>query len=690
MAKTKTIQNSMVSGIMSEQAWGRTDVAKFYSSVAQADNVIVQTTGGAFKRAGFEYVDTTNITKNMIDTNKKGVRLIDFVFNTEQKYIFVLYDGNIDIYYVPTRDEMDDGLGGPLLTLSAPELTPTIIEELSVTQKGDTTIIFHTSFQPRKIVRTGFDTFTYGVQDIITPRYDTGELYYDHIVEGTSNTVTIDTNDIVYYADDGGSGNGIVGYFYRARFDIGSIDINTEDYTNEARWEALTESPEMAPYWNDENGWPKYGCFFQGRLWCAGSDAYPLTVWGSKAQDYFDFYIDTWQSSEDGSPISDTIDSQNINQITGIFPGRNLQVFTTGTEFVNLSSYITPTNSSWQVQTKYGSPANVPLDSLDGSTFFVDRTGAIREFIYNYDQNANISLDLTTLAPTLFQDPFRVEIIRSAYSNLSRFTYILNTDGTLSVLNFDRNEGVTAWVKFTTDGFILDVKTVDNELYLLVSRDDFVTLERLDISQDTTYLDSFVVEQGPKPEIECTDGTSCTDTVGGEYGNDYFVDNVWCDTCIMFADPNTPRDYSITGLDRFEGKNVSVMLDGIYNGERTVENGEINIERFYNQIKIGRKISSKIKTLPVASPEFAMELNHKRIIKVKLYLYQSSGFYLDDQYIPSSYFDVNNFDVSAPVRSGVYEYWTLGWDILKQFEISNNDPLGFNILKFETHLDVSK
>ena len=126
----------------------------------------------------------------------------------------------------------------------------------------------------------------------------------------------------------------------------------------------------------------------------------------------------------------------------------------------------------------------------------------------------------------------------------------------------------------------------------------------------------------------------------------------------------TPINKEIDGLKRFEGKEVSIILDGIYQGEQLVTGGKILITRFYKLIEIGLKFNSHIKTLPPTSPKFDMELNKKRIIKIKLYLYKSTGFYLNNDFIASSYFDIDNYDTSAVVRTGVFEYWTLGWSVL--------------------------
>jgi hypothetical protein len=623
MATTKVVQNSLVSGVFNETAFGRTDIAKFYSSVAEADNMIVKTTGGMFKRPGFEFIHKTNATKTEYDTKNKSIRLIDFVFNTDQKYLFLFRPGKVDVYYIPLREDSTDPTGGPIATINTPELTATIITEMSVIQRGDVTILLHGDLQPKEIARTGFDTFTYSNLALTSPRES----------DGTTNV------------------------------------------------------------WSAAKGWPKYGTFYQGRLFIAGSKSYPLTIWGSKSQSYFDFYIDVAQADADGSPIADTIDSDKINVITGIFAGRNLQVFTTGAEFVNSTALITPINSSWQIQTRYGSSPNVPLDSLDGSTFYIDRTGAVREFIYDYNQDSHISNDLTTLASQLFNNPFRINIIKSSENNLGRFTYTLNSDGSLAVLNFNRTEGIVAWVKFTTPtGKIIDISAVDNELYILIlSTKGEINLERLDLSDKTTFLDSHVYSYAPYPVETYSNGTTlCSNTVGGEYGDEYLLNGIWCDNCIMFYDTNTPFPQTITGLDRFEGQEVSVLMDGIYQGEFTVNGGQISTTRFYRLIEIGAKYKSHIKTLPIASADAPIDLNNKRIIKVKLYLFNSTGFYLDGAFIASNYFDIDNFDKAATARTGVYEYWTLGWNTLSSFKLSNDDPYGFNLLKFETYIDVSK
>jgi len=626
--KTKVVQNSYISGIMNDKAWGRTDIQKFYNSVAEADNMLIAITGGAFKRPGFEYLDITDTPNG----SKQGeVRLIDFVYNTEQKYLFLIHNETIDLYHVPERDSGFSAVGAPFGSLTGlVELTPKIIKEMSVVQRGDVTLLFHSDIQTRIITRTDYETFTFGTLEMVPPLED-----------------------------------------------------------------PLDPESEM---WSEELGWPSYGCFYQGRLFCAGSENYPLTVWASKSQDYFDFQIAAENYDTPGAPITDTIDSDKINVITGIYAGRNVQVFTSGSEFINGANLITPLDSSWKIQTRFGTQDGTPVTAMDGSTLFIDRHDAIREFVFDYEQDAYTSKDLTTLAGQLFNKPFRMEHVKSARSNLGRYMYVLNEDGAVVALNFDRTESVVAWTTITSvkDRKIIDISTVDNELYMLVLDNNNYYLERLDIDDEPCFLDNYTYFRGSIPVKYCDNPQipenpliSCSDTVGGILGRDFLLDNIWCEGCLMFVDSSTPPLSEITGLERFNGTEVSYLLDGVYQGEGVVENGELPIDRPFANAHVGYKYNSKLVSLPLASPNFQAELSEKRIIKMRLYMYNTQGFHIDDDFINSNYYDEALYSKKSELYTGMYEHYTLGWDTLKQFTLSSDDPLNFAVLKSEITLDIS-
>jgi len=227
---------------------------------------------------------------------------------------------------------------------------------------------------------------------------------------------------------------------------------------------------------------------------------------------------------------------------------------------------------------------------------------------------------------------------------------------------------------------------------MLVQTDTDIILERLDLFETTTYYDNYSYFIGSNPTTFCGSNlptTNCIDTVGGELGHDWFLAELWCKNCLMFVDPITPPIDKITGLERFNGTSPSLSLDGLYQGEFAVTNGEMAITRAFTYAQVGTKFLSELKTLPIASPQGPIELNHKRIIKVQLYLYESAGFYIDGDFVSNDLWDVAKFNEKSTEQTGVYDWYALGWDTLKDYTIHSDDPYGFNVLKTGTYIDAS-
>lgn len=85
MASIKTIQRSFSGGEIAPEVFGRIDLDKYQSGLAECLNFTILPHGPAQNRAGFGYVLQTKIQ------NKK-VNLIEFSFSTEQTYVIELGD----------------------------------------------------------------------------------------------------------------------------------------------------------------------------------------------------------------------------------------------------------------------------------------------------------------------------------------------------------------------------------------------------------------------------------------------------------------------------------------------------------------------------------------------------------------------------------------------------------------------
>ena len=468
-------------------------------------------------------------------------------------------------------------------------------------------------------------------------------------------------------------------------------EINAEITKVLGTWDAPTKN--IHDVWGiDSNGinhgYPKYCTFYQNRLFFAGSPAKPLTVWGSVLNDYFNFDI---SEADADYAIADTINSNTLNHITGIYPSNVLQLYTSGSEYTNASAPITPTDSAWTFQTGMGSKANVALDSLDGTTIFIDRSGAIRDFVYNFQSDNYISKNLALLARQIIKTPDQLVIIRSSQIDLSKLVYFRNSDGSLAVLNIDKNESILAWTDWNTNGEIVEIVGVDQSLFVLVKKNgvySFETLNRREYTYNTVYnQDNSVYLDSYTERIGIVADPLCANTVGGDKGTDFAMNGRWGTACSMFVNPALIHDTDITGLEFYEGTDVTVMLDKFHMGTYKVTAGKITVPRTFIKAQIGYPFTGRIKTLPLSSSTYGGQMDYNRIVKIVANFNRSTAVTIDNQYITDRDFGTYTFGSAPKELSGIREVYTLGWDRFIQFEVKSEYPYRMNLLSFTSYLD---
>jgi hypothetical protein len=86
----KQLQASLTGGEISPSLYGRTDLAKFATSLGACRNFFVRPTGGASNRAGLEFVYALDPTSLAC--------LIPFVFSTTQSYMLVFQEATVQIF----------------------------------------------------------------------------------------------------------------------------------------------------------------------------------------------------------------------------------------------------------------------------------------------------------------------------------------------------------------------------------------------------------------------------------------------------------------------------------------------------------------------------------------------------------------------------------------------------------------
>jgi hypothetical protein len=132
MPRAITLQTNFNSGELDPRLGARTDVKQYYQGAATAKNVLSMPQGGMKRRPGMGYKATL----------ASEARMAAFSFNTEQTYLMVFTNNQIEVFM--------DGVSQATVPTT---YTTVELFELNWTQSADTMIIVHEDHQPVKLVR---------------------------------------------------------------------------------------------------------------------------------------------------------------------------------------------------------------------------------------------------------------------------------------------------------------------------------------------------------------------------------------------------------------------------------------------------------------------------------------------------------------------------------------------------------
>jgi hypothetical protein len=285
-----------------------------------------------------------------------------------------------------------------------------------------------------------------------------------------------------------------------------------------------TGSPRREPVWSATRGYPRTVDFFEGRAYFGGTRARQNVMIASVVNDILNLEIG---EGLDDDAIFTTLNS--VTAIQGIFSGRSLQVFGTNGEYryvKDQGAAIVPGDAPVN-QTQYGSAKIRPV-SIDGATIYVQRNRkSIRDFRFDYTENAYNSLGVSSLAPHLIYDVRDIaawngsaideiglvfvvngsnpERTRDADEPDATYTDAANElvwrDGTVAVFNSRKEANVQAWTIWETLGEFKAVSTILQDIFFLVKRSlngvDVLTFEQ---AVDDYYTDCAIkVTNSPAP-----------------------------------------------------------------------------------------------------------------------------------------------------------------------------------------------
>lgn len=710
MSKASPIQSSFNAGELSPQLRGRVDIDKYANGCSVLENFIPQVHGPARKRPGTRFV-------NEVKDSTHNCRLISFQYSTEQAYILEFGNQYVRFY-------MDGGviLDGPSPYEIVSPYLHTELTELHYAQSADVMYISHPNHPPYKLSRYGhtnwtleevvfdrppFDDENTGVTTITASAVtgtgitltasaslfaatDVGNtIKFSEVIESKydlwASGVSIAINDYrlyggnLYQATSAGTtgtrapihksgieSDGAVSWAY---IHDGSGYVKITAFTSATVVTAdvvdrLPDSTLPGTYrwaigaWSDTKGYPKTVVFYEDRLWFAGSLTKPQTLWASASGDYQNHKYGT----ADDAALNYTINSQEVNTIEWLVPGKVLMIGTSGGEFIvsggSAEQAVTPTNVRITPQTLYGGKAALRPFRIGDVVLFVQRSGKkIREFTYSYQSDAYVAPNLTILSEHITAAGIKA---MDYQQEPGQIVWVIDNNGQLLALVYERAEQVVGWCRCPiAQGSVESIATIphwdgdEDSTWVVVNR----TINGSTVRY-IEYLEKYT-EDSTGLFLDCAltyDGTAAT---------------------------------TITGLDHLEGETVSILADGYVHPNRTVTSGQITLQKSASLVNIGLQFNATLVTMPVnaGARDGTSQGKTSRINDVVVRLHQTGpGLWYGgnttemDEYNARSSNDL--MDNPVPLYTGDTEMltWPKGYDFQNEIALQHRTPLPCTII----------
>lgn len=745
MAVAHPIQSSFTGGELSPRLGGQVRFQKYDSGASTILNGIVAPHGGVTRRAGTKYVAE-------VKDSSKAVRLIPFIFSTEQAYVLEFGDQYIRIY----RDQGQVESGGSPVEVVTPYLEADLFD-LQVAQSADVLYIAHNDYAPRELTRTSDTAWSLNLHDFVDGPYgplndDTSKTLQ---ASATTGSVTITAAGHTPFASTD------VGRLVRikASTEWGYAEITA--YTSSTVVTATvksdfdgtgTSSDWRLGEWYDEAGWPGSVSFFEQRLWWAATKDKPQTLWGSQSGDF----TDHGPGVEDDDAVAYTIASNQVNSITWLSASRVLSVGTAGGAFVvSGQDAITPTNVRIVPQVEFGGARIVPVRAGEVALYVQNSRRSVREFVYDFTSDSYVASNVTLLAEHITKSG--IKDIGFQQERNPIFWAALY-DGTLIGMTYERNQKIFAWHKHvlggTSDaaGTQAKVESIaiipgaltgadyQDEVWCLVQRYvngsvvryvEYLT-PQFDI-EDDQEIDAFFLDSGltlnspitvsgataanPVVVTATAHGLSDGDvvrirdvagmtelnhrsfTVANKTTNTFELSGADGSGYTAYISGGTARKEvsSVSGISHLEGETVQILADGAVQPEAVVSSGAVTLAEDASIVHVGLGYNTDVETLryEAGQDEGTAQGRTKRITRAVLRLHQTLGVEagprvgaLDRIPFRSS---ADAMDEAPALFSGDKKLaLPSGWETDGRIFIRQSQPLPFTILAIMPEISTNR
>lgn len=699
MARVQPLQTSFTSGVLNPAFAARTDIQHYFQGARTGRNVIFPKEGGALGRWGLQY---------LADLPGDG-RLIEFEFNTEQ--IYVLWFGELTLR-VFKDDVLVTNINGSGNDFLVTPWTLAQAQKLGFTQSADTLVLVHQDVQPRRLVRGATDaTWTLSTLPLVNlPKFDFADsdspavtnhvvdLVFTGFLDGDRyklqledfetpeihfSTVSTAANErrmkdeLLLLPPTGFADTSIAvaftgGTTYRVTFSLDSADAyepmtgrNTDTAAATLVATTITPgSPRREVVISSTRGWPRAVMFYESRLWFGGTSQLPQALLGSVIGGFFDFNIGT---GLDDQGVFVTVNTDQVNEIRALYPGRHFQMFTSGGEFYSPDRPMTPAPALPR-QSRFGSADGIKPVEVDGATLFITaERKTIREYLFLDAEQAYNATSLTVLASHLFNRMQSMAALTSTDDDEDSYVLITNgpkglikpetqpEDGSAAVLNTLRSQDIAAWSEMVTrtGDKLKNVITAGTLIYYLVERTrNGVVVFQLEKATFETRMDS---------------SKKVTSSLGTTTG----------------------------GFTHLANETVQILVDGAPVDNQVVNGaGELTFDNApVISVEAGYFVPPVLETMPLTVDFGSGTLlgAQKRIQEIRIQVQASLGIIANGSLIPDKIIGSTQTSTPDTPVTGLLKAHDLGWtegDLT--ITLTQEQPLPFHILAVSGVLEVGR
>ncbi len=314
------------------------------------------------------------------------------------------------------------------------------------------------------------------------------------------------------------------------------------------------------PIMSASRGWPRCGVFYGDRLFIGGFRSKPSAYAASAPGEYFDLNIDVASAS---GPILDNLDTDGPEAILHFVRSKQLVAMTDSAGRYLSNRAVTRTDPrNWVFSTNDGIAASLDAVESESSVIFVnnERTALLAATYSDTSLGYDVA-PISLLASHLIDNVVSMSLQKAASQTDSQRLWMVRGDGLLVIGLLIRNQDVTAFVRWPTDGFVRSVSVDANNLVTIVVERQVAGVARLVLEtiDPSLFLDQTITQ--------------------------------------TFGSPTSV----VTGLSALEGASVWAIADGYVEGPFTVTGGQISLAQSATSITVGRWTPPVLTTLPLST-----------------------------------------------------------------------------------------